>query len=118
MPSTGLACRYRISSSPDLDRGQPRQDIGQVSLRVQASSPSTDQHRVNYRTAPPHLGMADKQPSLATYRGGANVILNQVIVDLEASVLEISEQSIVFVKDASCRRLSGYLIPRPSSRNL
>ncbi len=43
--------------------------------------------------------MTDEQPSLSTHRSRSNVILDQVIIDLEASVLKIAEQSIVLIKE-------------------
>jgi hypothetical protein len=82
----------------DLDGGQAGKDIHQISLGIQTPSPRAHQHGVNHRTAPSRVGMTDEQPSLAPHRRGSNVILDQVVVDLKASVLEISELSLVLVE--------------------
>jgi len=53
--------------------------------------------------------MTDEEPALASYRSRSNVILHQDIVDLEASILEISPQSLVLVKEVVAGLAQGTL---------
>jgi hypothetical protein len=56
-------------------------------MRVQTPPPAAAQDRVNYRTAPSGIGMTYEEPSLSTHCRRANVVLDQVVVDLKATVL-------------------------------
>ena len=71
----------------DLRGWQAAQDVGEIFLRVQTPPPAAAQDRVNDRAAPSRIGMTDEEPALATYCRRANVVLDQVVVDLKASVL-------------------------------
>ena len=70
-----------------------------ISLRIHPSLPRTNRQRVNNDTAPSCLGMTDEEPALATHRRRSNVILDEVVVDFEASVVEITKQSLVLVEE-------------------
>ncbi len=82
----------------DLRRGQAGQDVGEIFLRVQATPPATDQDRIDHRAAPSRLGVANEEPSLAAHRRRANVILDQIVIDLKASVLQLPDQGTVLVQ--------------------
>ncbi len=90
--------REEFADLSDLGGRQAGQHIGEIFLRVQAAPPATDQDRINHRTAPSRLGMADEQPPLAAHRRGANVILDQIVVDLKAAVFEIPDQGVILVQ--------------------
>ena len=90
--------REEFADLSDLRRRQAGQHVGEIFLRVQAAPPATDQDGIDHRAAPSRLGMADEEPSLATDRRRANVILDQIVVDLEASVGQIPDQGVVLVQ--------------------
>ena len=48
----------------DFQRGQARQDVGEIFLRVQAAPPATDQNGIDHRTTPSGIGVADEEPPL------------------------------------------------------
>jgi len=82
----------------DLRRRQARQHIREIVLRVQATPPATDQDGINHGAAPSRLGVANEEPALAAHRRGANVILDQIVVNLKASVVQIPDQGRVLVE--------------------
>ena len=53
--------------------------------------------------------MANEEPSLATHRRRANIILHQVVVDLEASVGKIAVQGVILVEEVVYRFAQGAL---------
>ena len=68
--------REKFADLRDLCGRQPRQHLGEIFLRVQAAPPATDQDRIDHCAAPSGLGVADEEPSLATDRRRAEVILH------------------------------------------
>jgi hypothetical protein len=74
----------------DLRRGQATQYIGKIFLRVEATSPTADQDRIDHHAAPSGLGMANKQPWSPPHGRRPDDVLDQVVVDLEVPIAQIS----------------------------
>src|SRR5438874_10066686 len=79
----------------DFHGGQTGQDVGEVILRIDAATAATDENGVNYSAAPAGIGVSDEEPASAADGGGTNGIFDQVIVDFESAVFEISGQGLV-----------------------
>src|SRR5579885_1349534 len=87
-----------LADLSELCRRQAGQHIGEIFMRAQASPPATAQDVIYHRAAPSRLGVTNEEPSLAAHRRGANIVFHEVVVDLKASVLEISDQGVMLVQ--------------------
>ena len=59
--------------------GQAAQDIGQIFLGVDTATAATLNDRVDHRTAPTGVGMADKEPALATDHRRSHVVFHEIM---------------------------------------
>src|SRR5438093_7092769 len=85
----------------DFHGGQTGQDVGEVIRRIDAATAATDENGVNYSAAPAGIGVADEEPAAAADGGGTDGIFEQVMVDFEACVFEISGPGLVLVERVS-----------------
>jgi len=81
-------------------RRQTAEDIREVVLRIDAPAAAADQDRVDDGAAPGGVRMFDEEPPFATHRGGPDSVFNQIVVDLETTVLQIPGQGFVSVSRA------------------
>ena len=76
----------------DLPVGQRRQageDFAQVGLRIDAAAAAGFDDREEDGAALAGLGFADEEPVLFAHGGGADGVLDGVVVDLDSAVFEI-----------------------------
>jgi len=70
--------------------GQAREDVTQVGEGIDAAAAAAFDDGIEDGAAFPGLGLADEQPILFAEGGGANGILHQVLVDLDAPIVEVN----------------------------
>lgn len=87
----------------DFYDGQAAEDIGEVILRIDAAAPATDQDGVNNGTAPTSIGMSNEEPSFAANGRGTDGVFDQVVIDLESPIAEISRQRIIIIEEVADR---------------
>src|SRR6266542_6725780 len=75
----------------------PGQHVGQVFLSLDASSSATLKNRIDHRTAPTRIRMANEEPTALTHTTGSDRILNQIIVDLKLRRFQINQKGLVFI---------------------
>ena len=83
----------------DFDGGQAGEDVGEVVVGIDAAAAATDQKRVEDGAAPAGIGMSDEEPALAADGGGTDGVFDEVVVDFETAVCEISGQGVVLVEE-------------------
>ena len=98
-----------------------REDIAEVSQRVDATALAGDHDRVDDRRALAGIGMAHEEPVLLPDGRGADGILDEVIVELGDAVFEVRRQRRPVAQQVIAGLAHGGLGPRPrpqASRHL
>src|SRR5215831_10873114 len=75
---------------------QAREQVLEVAPGIYAAPATTDDYRVDHRAAPTGLGMPNEQIVLLTYGTGPDRVFGQVVVDFQATVLQIGLQRLPF----------------------
>ena len=68
--------------------GQSGEDVTEVGVRIDPTTAAAFDDGVEDGAAFPGLGLPDEQPVLLAEGGGADGVFDQVLVDLDASVIE------------------------------
>ncbi len=72
--------------------GQAREDVTQVSVRIESATAAAFDDGVEDGRAFAGLGFTDEQPVLFAQGGGANGVFHEVLIDLDASVVEVNAE--------------------------
>src|SRR5215212_10287115 len=83
----------------DRGIGQASEDVGEVVVGIDVASSAAEQKRVEDSAAPARVGMSDEEPALTADGGGADRVFDQVVVDFETAVFEVSGQCVVLVEE-------------------
>src|SRR5215472_795827 len=75
---------------------QAREHVLEVAPRINAAPSAANDYRVDHRAAPTGLGMANKQIVFLAYRTGSDRVFGQVVVNFQATVLQIGLQRLPF----------------------
>jgi len=73
------SAREEFGNLGDVHRGQSMEDIGEVFLRVDPTTATTDDERVNYRTAPTRVGVPNEEPTTRIVRRTSNRVFDQIM---------------------------------------
>jgi hypothetical protein len=74
--------------------GQTRENIFQVSVRIEAAPPAAFEDGVDDGAALASLGVADKELVFLADGRGANGVFHQVVVDLHPAIRQINRQRV------------------------
>src|SRR5687768_11752260 len=72
--------------------GQAGEDVAEVAVGIEAAATAAFDERINDGAAFAGSGFADEEPVFLSDGGGANGILDQIIVDLDATVPQVNLQ--------------------------
>lgn len=72
--------------------GQSGEGVTKIGKGIEAAPPARFDDRVEDGTAFARFGVADEEPVLLPHGGGADGIFDEVVVDLQAAILEEDEQ--------------------------
>ena len=75
---------------PVSHRGEPGEHVAQVGVGIDAAATATLDNGVKDGAAVAGIGIAEKQPVLFPKSGGPNGVFHEVVVDLDAPILEIN----------------------------
>ena len=81
--------REQFADLSNFHGGQTGQHVGESYLGVETTPAVADQYRVDHRAVPSGLRMADEEPLPAAHRNRPKIILDQIVIDLKASILEV-----------------------------
>lgn len=87
----------------DFDGGQTGENIREVILRIDAAAAATDENGINYGATPTGIRVSDEEPALAADGSGTNGVFDEVVIDFESAVAEISRQGIIIVEEVAHR---------------
>src|SRR5439155_8388043 len=81
----------------------------EVFLRIDATASATVEQGVNDGAPPTGPRIADEKPAAPSDRRRSNVVFDEVIIDLEASIAKVTHHRRVFVKKVVDRLAQGAL---------
>ena len=87
--------------------GQAFEDVGQPDQRVEVVSAAVNDHGVMDRAAPACLGMADEQPVFLADTAGPDRLLDQVLITLTFSILDVGLHIIPLAQGVADRFAQG-----------
>ena len=72
--------------------GQPGEDMAQIGIGIDSTTAAAFDDSVEDGAAFSGFGFTDEQPILFAEGGGANGVFDQVLVDLDAAVVEVNAE--------------------------
>ncbi len=88
----GPSFRREFFDLPVGGGGQAGEDVAQIGIRIEATLAATLDDGVEDGAAFAGLGFADEEPVLFAEGGGADGVFYQVLIDLDAAVVEVDAE--------------------------
>ncbi len=88
----GPALWCQFADLPVGGRRQPGEDVAQIGLGIKPATTTALDDGIEDGGVLTCFSFADKQPILFAERGGADGVLDEVLVDLDTAIVEIDAQ--------------------------